>query len=430
MPTLTPESVERLVLSGLSTPVAVTHAQRAGLTDASFVALELHATVWRYITTFVQDRGECPGHGDLRALGFEPVPDVQDYERYVDELVQSDVQRQLRLVLYRQLKELEDEGGDPRAKLRAIVDGLQNISYGSQVRLVYFDRDAPERLSRVTERVEAKRQGLVIGVSTGLRSLDENGGEWQKGDLVAIIGPPTAGKSTLLIHFAVTAWAAGYRVLFISPENIADDIHLRADPMAAQFQGRILSNHALRTGKDVDMDTYRDHIESIKDSDRWATTDRGEAGFFTVADIQRALTEFRPDVLCVDGAHLITGPGQTWENMFALGKMLKATAQDRGIVVLVGTQATKNTLAAGAELPEMNDAAYGKAIMEDSNRVISMGRDRGGLKRRSFKVIKWRDGPTDEKKRYLTFDVDAGVVCEQAMTAERPDGMVDVATFT
>lgn len=407
--TATPEELEALIISSISKMEDVLYAQRLGITWESFQVQECQGA-WVYIEQRVAETGNVPSETDLSTIGFTVIPGADDVRRYIDELARDDQAKKARSAIWRQVKTINT---DPSKAITSLIRDLSAISQGSRSHAVYFDADAPKRYEEVKRRTELAAKGLTLGIPTGFPFFDDNGGDWQKGEMCAVLGMPGSGKSTLLLHFCVVAWAAGMRVLFISPENTCDDIHLRGDPMAAHHFGVQLSNRALRTGKGVDLDQYNEYADRISDRHDWMTVDSGAKGPFTIADIQREATAFRPDVIAVDGIHLLAGEGKTWETIYEAGKVLKGMAQEHGLTVLVACQGDKATMQSPEENPELGAVAYGKAIMEDSNRVISLAKDRGGFKRRSLKVPKWRDGPEITTKVYIAFDVDAGVIKQQ-----------------
>lgn len=418
---LAPEELERLVISSLSLVDDVLWAQRAGVAVDSFQTEE-GQKAWEYVLARVTETGQVPTEVDLSTVGFTSIPGATDFRKFVDELLRQAAIRKARILIARHIPTLD---ADPFTAISAIQADLSTIQRGTKLHESYLDADALERFEDVRSRTEKVRRGESVGIPTGLPLFDTQGGEWQPGEMISVMGMPGSGKSTLILSFCSHAWAAGYRVLFVSPENSVRDIELRADPMLAFAWGVQLSNRALRSGQGVDLEVYRGYVERLQESRRWLTMDSGEAGGFTAADIRRKTLEFRPDVLAVDGGHLLRGNGKVWENIFQASKTLKAIAQELGITVLVACQATRNVWKGGGEdVPELGDAAYGaKAFMEDSNRVIGMAMDRGGALRRSIQVPKWRDGPVILYKVFLVFDVDSGKIQQQA-TVEMKDATV------
>lgn len=82
---------------------------------------------------------------------------------------------------------------------------------------------------RQAEAAIARRAaGKTIGVSTGLRDLDEMTGGLHAGDLFILGGRPSMGKTDLAINIALGAAKAGVPVHFFSVEMTAQQIAARA----------------------------------------------------------------------------------------------------------------------------------------------------------------------------------------------------------
>lgn len=426
---LTPEQLEKLVLSSLATAEDVLWAQKAGIRRETFLdALEhgTHSSAWDYLVERVSQTGYVPSVVDFATVGFDVMEGATDYKRFVEQLVKEDATRRAKATLYRLAGNLEKA---PFPTIDLLVAELQAIRQANQTHAVFFDGDALARYDEACRRSEKSAKGEAIGIPTGLPLFDHEGGDWQKGEMVAVMGMPESGKSTLIVYFCAIAWAAGQRVLFISPENLSEDIHLRADPMVAHQWGIQLSNRALRTGRNLDLEVYHQFTSSIEKERRWKTVDSGEQGLFTVNDIRREVQEFKPDILAIDGVHLLHGQGETWQNIFHAGKVLKGLSQELGMVTFVACQADKHTMKSADTNPDMGNVAYGKAIMEDANRVLSLAQDRGGMLQRSLVVKKWRDGPHSDKKFFLRFDVDSGDIRQMTEKVTEKTGTVDQVDF-
>lgn len=76
-----------------------------------------------------------------------------------------------------------------------------------------------EALQEAMRRVEAAhKSGGVVGITTGLASLDEAVGGWGDDDLVLIAGRPGMGKTGVMLHCAQAAAKAGHGVAIGSLE--------------------------------------------------------------------------------------------------------------------------------------------------------------------------------------------------------------------
>ena len=67
------------------------------------------------------------------------------------------------------------------------------------------------------ERRDKSKDG-IMGISTGIKALDELTADWQNGDLNIIAARPAMEKTMITLFFAKVAARAGYNALFCSIE--------------------------------------------------------------------------------------------------------------------------------------------------------------------------------------------------------------------
>lgn len=418
----TPAEVERLALSAMKTADAVQWALKRGLAVEAFQT-EAGAAVWSLLRERALSGSPLPGPDDMRALGLEPADGARDFQTYVEELVRAGVASRARASLMTRVQKLDE---DPEGTVRAIAADMAGLSIGTDLHVGMSDRDAADRLVLIRERVEAKSAGRSLGIPTGLPVFDDIGGEWRPGEVATVMGATGSGKSFMLVYWCCVAYAAGRRVLLLSPENTKTDMEWRVDVILSRLDSEDwgLTLDGLRMGT-IDVAAYERWLDRFGLRDDWITVDSGEGGgAFTADDVVALAREHRPDILALDGFHLLAGKGKSWEVMFEAGKRIKGLAQGLGIPILCATQATREASVIQEDTPELSQAAYGYAIMEDSNRVVGMARQRGNKGRRIFRVTKWRDGPDVTQRQYLSFDVNRGLI-RQVTAREGADGQVD-----
>ncbi len=416
----TPVELELTALSALTTASAVRTARDAGVTDMSFQVDE-HVRAWEYIVGRA-NKGADATPGDVLAVcGVELTPDITDVGTLVEELVVQSVDRRTRQLAVR----LFEQNLDPRERARQMAGELSSLVTGTaRGHERFFDADTKTRLEKVMARTKALERGEMIGWPTGLDVLDNDGDTWKPGEFVLVLAAPNVGKSFLLLKMVAHAyWEADARVLFLSPESTVSDVEDRLDPIIARYMGRTpMSNKALRRGR-VDMDEYGEYLTALeaRGKSQFVIRDSGDAGVFTVSSIVSLAREHRPDILVVDGFHLIRGDGKSWEAMKQAAEDIKGVVMDMGAVALVGSQVNRDAVLAPDDVPTGGDAAYGMAAYETANRVISMATVRSRKQERVFKLIKHRDGEVITKRQYLHFDVDSGDIRQIKMKDDDED---------
>lgn len=425
---LNPEELELAALSCMREPASVRRAQDMGVSSDSF-QVAAHAAAWEYLAVRAA-RDESATRDDVMAATGVSLGDATDIETFCGELAKRTAARLARASMGAHIRALET---DPMPAITGLTSDLQKIiSAHTVAHSRSFDGDQDDWLAQVVASIDAKRAGKQIGVPTGLPILDETGESWKSGDLIAIIGATNAGKSTMLLHFGVSAWMAGYKVLFLSPESTISDVKWRWDPMVARrLYGIELSNMALRnaTMTDEQLEAYRAYSMKLALDGRqdWETKDSGDKGVFSVEDIIAYTRQYRPDVVCLDGFHLIRSSqgGKSWETIKAAAETIKGLAQDMGIVVIAGSQARRDAVIAADDTPELGDTAYGLALIEAANKVVALAAKRNDPTMRVFKLPKNRDGPVITARQYLLFDVDKGNIAQYRPDVNAATGEVD-----
>jgi hypothetical protein len=417
-----PEEVELYVLSSLRTPEAVARAADAGINDESW-QVDDHAEAWKYVRERLRGGGEMPSVADVEAAcGIALIRDVTDEDTFLSELVKRTIERQATRRILEGVEGLRD---DPRAAVAKLIGDLSEISASTTAHSAVYDGSIQSRLDLMRERTDRKARGEVIGIRTGLRVLDDAGYTFRPGVLVCLQGPMNVGKSGLLLWFCARAYHHDRaRILFLTPESTINDIHDRLDPMLARFRGYELSNHDLRMGT-VDMDLYSQYVADVALDGRndWITRDSGDSGVFSVGEIIQLAREHRPDIIAIDGVHLISGEGRTWERIKDAAEMLKGLAQSMGLVVIGGTQVTREAMLSD-DPAELGQSAYGLAFLEASNMVISLATKRGDSMQRTWKLVKNRDGRQILARQYLRFDIDAGNLGDVQINVDGSTGIV------
>jgi replicative DNA helicase len=419
-----PEEVELLVLSAMDTAEAVFKASAAGIRDTSW-QVEGHARAWDYLLSRAK-AGESATRNDVYGVvGLELMPGVSDTETFLEELVRRTVNREATAKIVARLDELN--GDSPQKAVELLIGDLAEIAKSVSSHTSYADTDAVLRADRMEARAATKAAGGVIGIRSGLPALDRDGLNWRRGEAIAVQGPLNVGKSALLLWFCAYAYHYdGAKVLFLTPESTIEEVEDRLDPMLARFMGYEFSNQRIRNGLE-DQDLYRRYAQELAENGRsgFVIRDSGDSGAFSIADILQQSREHRPDILAIDGVHLISGTGRTWENMKQAAEALKGLGQYMNLVIIGGTQVTRDAVMADGDVADLGQSAYGLAFVETANKVISLADKRGDPMQKVWKLIKNRGGPKLLAKQYLRFDVDGGDIGELGVFTDEQTGMVD-----
>ncbi|TXK19070.1 DNA repair protein RadA [Homoserinibacter sp. GY 40078] len=189
---------------------------------------------------------------------------------------------------------------------------------------------------------------------TGIGEFDRVlGGGLVPGAAVLISGEPGVGKSTLLLEVAARTARRGTRVLYVSAEESASQVRLRAERTGAL-------DDELYLASETDLATVLGHVEAV--APQLLVVDSVQ----TVASAQS------------DGA-----PGQPAQVREVAGALIRV-AKERGIPLLLVGHVTKDGTIAG---PRLLEHLVDVVLSFDGDRATAL---------RFVRAMKNRFGPTDE----------------------------------
>lgn len=189
---------------------------------------------------------------------------------------------------------------------------------------------------------------------TGIGEFDRVlGGGIVPGAAVLVSGEPGVGKSTLLLEVAARAARQGARVLYVSGEESASQVRLRAERTGAL-------DDELYLASETDLATVLGHIDQVR------------PGLLVVDSVQTIASSLS------DGA-----PGQPAQVREVAGTLIRV-AKERGIPLLLVGHVTKDGSIAG---PRMLEHLVDVVLSFDGDRQTAL---------RFVRALKNRFGPTDE----------------------------------
>lgn len=413
---LAPADVEIRVISSIKTLHDLGRVQELGISEESFIVF---GEVYAYVAEYAHTYQEIPLTADIEARFKDSDTEIEletagNLDYYLTELDKLSKSRNIREIVRRHVGEHGvniDRNPDETARL--IAHDLSGVSRSRSRNVSMLDRDAMLRLSNLEERIQAAEDGKIMGIPTGLKCFDEYQEGWQAGEAIMVIAPKGAGKSWLLMHFATEAYNAGNKVLFFSPEMSWEECALRFDVMLARkfhVQNRI-THTQLKTGVEVDLIDYRKWLELLTQRADFMCVDSVSVVGFTLTGMMALISEFQPDVVCLDGIHLVKDEkgDQQWQAIKDCADGLKSDAQhNKRVVIWVGQVDKEGMRNASEPVSSGAQAAYSKAAVEAANRLITMGADSDDPYRRVFKVPNNRSGREWHEKQTLIFEVDTG----------------------
>lgn len=232
----------------------------------------------------------------------------------------------------------------------------------------------------------------VSGVPSGLPGLDASTGGYQGGDLVTYVARPALGKTYILLAQVRASWGAGYSVLVVSMEMTIPQITRRLVAMHSGInpdyirKGQ-LSTHARRR--------LQSCVDSLAGSDRFHLYSGGRRK--RPSDVEMLVQEYRPDIVYVDGAHLMnpedSRQSQRNDRVSSIFDSLNQMTIDHDIPVVVTTHLNRSSGTKG-KAASLETVAYSDAIGTHSSLVLSVGEGAPPYRntQRILRFLKGREG--------------------------------------
>lgn len=184
----------------------------------------------------------------------------------------------------------------------------------------------------------AKMDGALRGLPTGFPVMDQATGGLRPEQLIVLVGPPKAGKSTglLLMHKAVHD--IGRIPLFIGFEMSNEEQRTRYAAIRANVDFHRLDRGILRPEEEQRF--FRTLREMEGTPDMWLSADPSSTS--TVAGIVAKIEQYKPAVVFVDGVYMMidqqTGEMGTPLALTHITRGLKGVAQRYKIPIVISTQ--------------------------------------------------------------------------------------------
>lgn len=236
------------------------------------------------------------------------------------------------------------------------------------------------------------RPGGLVGITTGLRELDDVTGGLRGGDMVVLAARPSMGKTTLGLAVAAGAAAAGARVLFVtlemSPEDIGAQITAGLTPVErdlttrgkARVQDPATGRFSWRPVTEAEIAAMAAAARATADKRLLLVDLRTRTMAALRAVVRRLVRRGGLDLVVLDYLQLMRVPelarfdNRTLE-VTRLSGDIKALAQDFRIPVMALSQLNRQVLAREVKRPDLGDLAQSGAIEQDADVVMFLHRD-------------------------------------------------------
>ncbi len=267
-----------------------------------------------------------------------------------------------------------------------------------------------EALPEAYERLEKlhENRGMLRGVPTGIRDLDEMLSGLQPSDLIILAARPSVGKTTLALDMArITATTHDKSVLIFSLEMSSQQL---VDRMLSA-ESRVNAWN-LRTGRingDNDFSRLRDSLDRLSKAKIFIDDQPGNSIARMKATSRRIKAEKGLDLIVVDYLQLMT-TSKSHDSMVnqvtEISRSLKGLAKELDVPVLALSQLSRAVESRGGK-PRLSDLRDSGSIEQDADVVMFIHREDKGKdesERTNIAEIlieKHRNGPTGKVELYF-----------------------------
>ncbi len=302
-------------------------------------------------------------------------------------------------------------GEDPAAILEDAQRVLMEISINRKRKDFQDSKDICKRAFKVIEE-RHENKGLVTGLSTGFRDLDNWTSGLQSSELIIIAGRPGMGKSALAVNIAENVFLSGIPVAVFSLEMSSESLMVRIFSSQTGIDSR-----RLRRGFVTNEDWPRliQVVDQVSKAPLFIDDSSTLSPMLLKSKARRLKIDKGIGLLIVDYLQLMTisGKRDNREREIAeISRSLKALAKELRIPVVALSQLNRQVDSRPDRRPGLADLRESGAIEQDADVILFLSRDEVYNKaednpERGFAEIiigKQRSGPTGKIK--MKFDAE------------------------
>lgn len=323
--------VSRIIQDGDFTPVAENN-----VTGKFFLDQTNHA-VFESIVKHVNNYGTVPTLAAMKA-DFPTYKFVRVEEPYA--FLIDRIRRQHSLAIIAEGMNVavsEHDDQNVEGAISALVEIIQQVATDvPNTRDVDITTTGDERLAYYEEI--SKNPGKLKGVPTGFDSLDKATLGWQPENLIYFVGPPKAGKSTLLLLCAIAVHQLGLKPLVFTFEMSTQEMAERMDAIRARVGHSRLRSGSLTKDEWKRLTRFLHSFENS--AEFWFSSDTMASTGLSA--INAKVEQIQPDIVFIDGVYLIhdeiSGEVNTTTALTNLSRGFKRLAQNKRLPVVATSQ--------------------------------------------------------------------------------------------
>ena len=128
------------------------------------------------------------------------------------------ISTQIQTMAYDDTQDVDDLLEFFEMEVDAVSDSMSGAEEGKTSSQV-----AKNALKEIEEDCKKAKDGRMIGIDTGFYELNKSTGGWRSPNFIILAARPGVGKTSLMLHFAITAAKAGHWVNIYGYEMMSED---------------------------------------------------------------------------------------------------------------------------------------------------------------------------------------------------------------
>ena len=270
---------------------------------------------------------------------------------------------------------------------------------------------------KVIEKI-SKQEAELVGVPSGITSLDRLTLGFQKSDLILIAARPSMGKTAFSLFISREAAIQGYKILFFSLEMSRRQLSYR------MLSDRFTDINELKIGKDVDWDSVNrqngDYTHNIFVDDTPA---------LRATEIRSIARKFKKkvdiDMVIIDYLQLARGDdayrkrGNKYGEIGDISKTFKSIAKELNVPVIAVSQLSRAVESRSTPFPILSDLRESGELEQDADIVIFLTR----FIRLPERYWVSKEGDDMRDKAYIDVAKNRQGKCNKILTTASEDAM-------
>lgn len=343
----------------------------AGITTKHFLE-PANRLVFSAITSYHSEYGKVPTlammKADFPTFRFVAVDEPYDFliERMRTAHALAILEEGLRAAV--DAHDQSDVRAVQSAMSQALVQVAVEVPTGHDIDLTKTVDARFERYRTYVDQADELR-----GIPSGFPSIDRATMGFQDGQLVVIVGPPKAGKSTIMLLAEMAAHRHGFSPLCVGFEMTNSEVEERFDSINAE-----ISHYRLRSGrlKPIEWKRLKKAGEALKSKPEFILS-ADASSTTTLTGIAAKIDLIKPKIAFVDGVYMMDdelgekkGSPQALTN---ITRGFKRLALSRNIPIVISTQALSSRISRKDGITA-DSIGYSSSFAQDADTVLGVNR--------------------------------------------------------